>query len=154
MSDKEFLLRVVTPDKLYIDNLPVTLVEARGTVGDFGAMPGHEPFLTELKPGAIAFRTTDGERDDFHCEGGIIEVLPHKVTILAETARKIPPEELAEEERRYEQEREKLEQQLAEKKAEKAKASPEDKKKKEEGKAETDKKGKATEFIPGRVGLL
>jgi F-type H+-transporting ATPase subunit epsilon len=125
MSEKEFLLRVVTPEKLFIDDLPVTLVEARGIAGDFGAMPGHEPFLTSLKPGIISYKPVgQSEKDDFHCDGGIIEVLPNLVTIIAEAV--LTAEEVAEEAaEEAEREQAELERQIAELKS--ASASKEQK---------------------------
>jgi F-type H+-transporting ATPase subunit epsilon len=128
MSDKDFILRVVTPEKLYIKDLQVTLVEARGVEGDFGAMPGHEPFLTQLKPGTVSYRlASTGERDDFYCEGGVIEVLPTKVTILAESAEKIAPEDLEAEAEAARREAEELLAKIERLKAEGAKAAPAEK---------------------------
>ena len=141
MSEKEFVLRVVTPEKLFIDNLPVTLVEARGAEGAFGAMPGHEPFLTALQPGPVSYKAKGAaEKDDFHCEGGVIEVLPNKVTVLAESAVKYTQEDLDRAEREEAERQEELRKELEAMKAERAKACAADKKKAAEEKAEYDKK--------------
>ncbi|MDR2198225.1 MAG: hypothetical protein LBR53_01995 [Deltaproteobacteria bacterium] len=134
---REFLLRVVTPERLFIDDLPVTIVEAKGIMGDFGAMAGHEPFLTQIKPGTVSYRpAASGEREDFYSDGGIIEVLPHRVTILAESARAYAPDDdLEAEAREAERETAELQKRLEETLAEKRKSS-EDKKKKEKAAAE------------------
>lgn len=136
MSDRDFILRVVTPERLFIDDLPVTLVEARGIAGDFGAMPGHEPFLTSLKPGIISYKPlVTGVKEDFHCDGGIIEVLPNKVTIIAEAVQ--TPEEIDEEEKKEQAE---LERQIAELKLQEEKAPASTKEQKAKEKAEREKR--------------
>jgi len=60
-------------------------VRAPGADGDFGVLPGHVPFMTALRVGAIVL---DGEtgRQVWATSGGFVEVLAHKVTILAESA--------------------------------------------------------------------
>jgi F-type H+-transporting ATPase subunit epsilon len=56
---------------------------ARGTGGDFGVLPGHAPLLTWLKPGELMLRH-DQKEEFFFLEGGYVEVLPNRVTILAD----------------------------------------------------------------------
>lgn len=55
---------------------------ARGTGGEFGVLPGHAPLLTWLKPGELMVRH-DQKEEFFFLEGGYVEVLPNRVTILA-----------------------------------------------------------------------
>ncbi|MDR1870981.1 MAG: ATP synthase F1 subunit epsilon [Deltaproteobacteria bacterium] len=86
MSAKQFLLTVVTPDKSFMTEVPVTSVGAFGQEGAFTALPGHMPFLTSLKPGVVSYRDSQGEMDNFFVSGGFVEVLPNKVTILADSA--------------------------------------------------------------------
>ncbi|MGA7088894.1 MAG: ATP synthase F1 subunit epsilon [Candidatus Dormiibacterota bacterium] len=57
-------------------------VVARGTGGEFGVLPGHAPMLTWLKPGELMIRREQKE-EFFFLEGGYVEVLPNRVTILA-----------------------------------------------------------------------
>ena len=58
-------------------------IVARGTGGDFGVLPGHAPLLTWLKPGELMLRH-DQKEEFFFLEGGYVEVLPDRVTILAD----------------------------------------------------------------------
>ncbi|MCA1792629.1 MAG: F0F1 ATP synthase subunit epsilon [Desulfotignum sp.] len=84
MAEKLFL-EVVTPQKAIVSE-PVDSVVAPGSEGEFGALKGHTPFLTSLKLGTL--RYTDAQKKDRHLfvNGGFAEVLPDKVTILAESA--------------------------------------------------------------------
>lgn len=63
----------------------VKMVVAAGVMGDLGILPGHTPLLTQLKPGPIRLIKEDGEEDIFYCSGGILEIQPSVVTILADT---------------------------------------------------------------------
>ncbi|MDR0356340.1 MAG: ATP synthase F1 subunit epsilon [Deltaproteobacteria bacterium] len=85
MSEKTFKLTVVSPDKLLAKDLEVTSVGARGTEGDFTALPGHLPFLTDLKPDVVRFRLPDGQVKEIFVSAGFVEVLPHEVIILADS---------------------------------------------------------------------
>lgn len=84
MSDLKLHLRIVTPDKTVVDK-PVDAVGANGTEGAFTALPGHLPFLTDLKPGLLWYRG-DGETKDLAVSGGFIEVRPDHVYVLADSA--------------------------------------------------------------------
>lgn len=72
----------------------VELVVASGELGDLGIAPGHTPLLTKLKPGPVRVIRQDGEEEVIYVSGGFLEVQPHLVTILADTA--IRAEELDE----------------------------------------------------------
>jgi len=63
----------------------VELLIAAGRLGDLGIAPGHAPLLTELKPGPIRL-LKDGDEEIFYVSGGYLEVQPHVVTVLADTA--------------------------------------------------------------------
>ncbi|MDR1577421.1 MAG: ATP synthase F1 subunit epsilon [Deltaproteobacteria bacterium] len=89
MSDKEFKFTVVTPDKCLFKDTPALAVGAWGSEGAFTALPGHVPFLTDLKPGVVWYRDLNGEQDSFFVGGGFVEVLPERVTILADSAEKL-----------------------------------------------------------------
>jgi F-type H+-transporting ATPase subunit epsilon len=65
---------------------PATMVFAPGTLGDLGIAPRHAPLLTLLKPGEVRVQTPDGKEQHFFVGGGALEVQPHKVTVLADTA--------------------------------------------------------------------
>ncbi len=61
------------------------MVYAPGVMGELGIAPRHTPLVTSLKPGDV--RVDDGkEMMHFYVSGGILEVQPHVVTVLADTA--------------------------------------------------------------------
>jgi len=78
-------LEVVTPERVVV-NEDVLLVTAPGTEGEFGVLVGHTPFLTTLKVGSIRYREMGGQDRYVFVSGGFAEVLPQKVTVLAESA--------------------------------------------------------------------
>ncbi|MGB3393417.1 MAG: F0F1 ATP synthase subunit epsilon [Stenotrophomonas sp.] len=63
-----------------------TLVVATGELGELGIAPKHAPLITRLKPGKVVVTTPAGEQLDFAISGGILEVQPQVVTVLADTA--------------------------------------------------------------------
>lgn len=64
----------------------VEMVVAAGTEGDLGISYGHAPLLSGLQPGPIRVITQSGEEEIFYISGGYVEVQPHGVTVLADTA--------------------------------------------------------------------
>ena len=54
--------------------------------GELGIAPRHAPLLTNLKPGEIRVQTGDGDEQFFYVTGGILEIQPHLVTVLADSA--------------------------------------------------------------------
>ena len=62
------------------------MIFATGTVGELGISPRHAPLITQLKPGPVRVQLPDGEEAFFFVGGGILEVMPHIVTVLADTA--------------------------------------------------------------------
>ena len=64
----------------------VTMVVATGEVGELGIAPRHAPLITRLKPGKLVLTLASGEKLDIVVSGGILEVQPQVVTILADTA--------------------------------------------------------------------
>ena len=63
-----------------------TLVVASGEMGELGIAPRHAPLITRLKPGQVRVIAENGDEQSFYVSGGIIEVQPQVVTILADTA--------------------------------------------------------------------
>ena len=63
-----------------------TLVVATGEQGELGIAPRHAPLITRLKPGKVVVTLPSGEHLDFAISGGILEVQPQVVTVLADTA--------------------------------------------------------------------
>jgi F-type H+-transporting ATPase subunit epsilon len=64
----------------------VTMVVATGEMGELGIAPRHAPLITRLKPGKLVLTLADGEKVDIVVSGGILEVQPQVITILADTA--------------------------------------------------------------------
>ncbi len=84
MAEKLFL-EVVTPQKAIVSE-EVEIVVAPGSEGEFGALKGHTTFLTSLKTGSLRYKDATGKERFLFINGGFAEVLPDKVTILAESA--------------------------------------------------------------------
>ena len=63
-----------------------SMVFAPAEMGELGIAPRHAPLLTRLKPGAVRVKLESGEELAFFVGGGILEVQPHLVTVLADTA--------------------------------------------------------------------
>jgi len=78
-------LEIVTPEKEVV-NEEAQIVVAPGSLGQFGALTGHTPFLTTLKQGTLRYNDSQGQERFVFVSGGFAEVLPDKVTILAESA--------------------------------------------------------------------
>jgi F-type H+-transporting ATPase subunit epsilon len=62
------------------------MVIAPAVMGDVGILPRHAPLLTRLKPGEVRVVLPGGQEDFFYVSGGMLEVQPHRVTVLADTA--------------------------------------------------------------------
>ena len=62
------------------------MVFAPASMGDIGIAPRHAPLLTNLRPGDLRVQTPEGEEKFFYVTGGVIEVQPHLVTVLADSA--------------------------------------------------------------------
>jgi F-type H+-transporting ATPase subunit epsilon len=57
-----------------------------GEVGELGIYPRHTPLITRIKPGAVRIEKADGSEEFVFVAGGILEVQPNVVTVLADTA--------------------------------------------------------------------
>jgi len=79
-----FQLEIVTPEKKVVDTA-ATEAQIPGKSGYLGVLPGHAPLITELAVGEVTFRA-GGDEQRLAVAWGFAEVLPDKVTILAETA--------------------------------------------------------------------
>lgn len=81
-------LEVVTPEKEVVNEM-AQIVMAPGSLGEFGVLSGHTPFMTSLKTGAVHYRDESGKDQYVFVSGGFAEALPDKVTVLAESAEKM-----------------------------------------------------------------
>jgi F-type H+-transporting ATPase subunit epsilon len=77
-------LEIVTAERTVLSD-EVDQINAPGAAGRMGILPRHEPLLTSLVPGELSI-IKNGERTPFAISGGFMEVLPDRVTILADTA--------------------------------------------------------------------
>lgn len=78
-------LEVVTPEKSVVSE-EAQIVMAPGSLGEFGILIGHTPFLTTLKIGTIRYKDAGGTEKYVFVNSGFAEALPDKVTVLAESA--------------------------------------------------------------------
>ena len=62
------------------------MVYAPAVMGEVGIAPGHTPLISPLKPGEVRLDVGDGKEELFFITGGILEVQPHIVTVLSDTA--------------------------------------------------------------------
>jgi len=63
-----------------------SMVFAPAKMGEVGIAPRHAPMLTPLSPGEVRVQDENGKEDSFYITGGLLEVQPHLVTVLADTA--------------------------------------------------------------------
>jgi F-type H+-transporting ATPase subunit epsilon len=80
----KLLLEIVTPDRALVRE-EVDEVELPGYQGYFGVLPGHTPLLATLKVGELWYRIGQ-EKRHLAIAGGFVEVLPNRVTVLAQIA--------------------------------------------------------------------
>lgn len=57
-----------------------------GEAGELGILPGHTPLITRIRPGAVRIEAENGQEEFVFVAGGILEVQPGAVTVLADTA--------------------------------------------------------------------
>ncbi|OQK16665.1 ATP synthase F0F1 subunit epsilon [Methyloprofundus sedimenti] len=62
------------------------MVFAPAELGEVGITPRHAPLISKLNPGEVRVKVSDKEYQEFYVSGGILEVQPHLVTVLADTA--------------------------------------------------------------------
>ena len=63
-----------------------SIVFAPAEMGEIGIMPRHAPLLTRLKPGNLRIRDEDDNEEQVFVSGGLLEVQPHLITVMADTA--------------------------------------------------------------------
>ena len=80
-----FQLEVVTPEKILVKDSAEEM-QLPGKNGYLGILPGHAPLITELAIGKMTYHNASGENKTLALAWGFAEVLPDKVTVLAELA--------------------------------------------------------------------
>ncbi len=78
-------VQFITPEKIFFSG-EATQITVPGTEGEFGVLDGHAPFISTLKPGIIRIDMGGGEQKRVAVLSGIAEVVPERMTILAEVA--------------------------------------------------------------------
>lgn len=78
-------LDIVSAEKEIFSGV-VEMVVATGELGELGIVPGHAPLLAVLKPGEVRVTLQGGKKEVFYISGGMLEVQPFYVTVLADTA--------------------------------------------------------------------
>jgi F-type H+-transporting ATPase subunit epsilon len=76
-------LDIVSAEKEIFSGL-ATMVIATGEMGEIGIIPGHAPLLSVLQPGEIRVTKQDGSEEIFYVSGGMLEIQPYTVTVLAD----------------------------------------------------------------------
>ena len=79
-----FHLDVVTAEQSLFSGM-VEEVIAPGAMGDLGILPRHSQLISKLRAGELQYRTTEGAMASLFVSGGVLEVQPHVVTVLADT---------------------------------------------------------------------
>ena len=78
-------LNIVSAEKEIFSNL-AEMVIAPGEMGELGIMPQHSQLLSTLKAGEVIITEQGGNQESIYISGGLLEVQPHVVTILSDTA--------------------------------------------------------------------
>ncbi|WP_032093273.1 MULTISPECIES: F0F1 ATP synthase subunit epsilon [Pasteurellaceae] len=80
-----FKLTVVSAEQNIFSG-DVRSIQATGSEGELGILPGHTPLLTAIKPGIVKLTLENGSEDVIYVSGGFLEVQPNVVTVLADVA--------------------------------------------------------------------
>jgi F-type H+-transporting ATPase subunit epsilon len=84
MAAMTFHLDIVSAEAQIFSGL-VEMVVATGAMGELGIFPGHTPLITGVKPGFVRVVKQGGEEEVFYVSGGLLEIQPTIVTLLADT---------------------------------------------------------------------
>lgn len=84
MAERQFKLEIISPDRSFY-NGAATMIEYRTTEGEVGVYAGHIPMTQIVAPGVLTITEADGTKKEAALLAGFVEILPEKVSILAET---------------------------------------------------------------------
>lgn len=84
MADSKMKLQIISPDRIFYEG-EATMVEMTTTEGEIGVYPGHIPLTNMMSPGIVNIREEGGTKQAA-VHAGFVQILPKKVTILAEIA--------------------------------------------------------------------
>lgn len=85
VSTKNYLQLDIVSAEEAIFSGEIEMAFAMGELGELGIAPGHAPLITSLKPGNIRALLPNKEEEIFYVKGGMLEIQPHLVTVLADT---------------------------------------------------------------------
>lgn len=85
MAENSFELKIITPDRVFYEGM-ADMLEMNTTEGEIGVLPGHIPMTVIIKPGVTKIYEVNGETKEAAIHAGFVEILPDKVTVLAEIA--------------------------------------------------------------------
>ena len=85
MAEKTMQLEIVSAEAAIFTGV-VELIIVSGGMGELGIYPGHTALLTSLKPGQIRATLAGGQEEVFYISGGMLEVQPESITVLADAA--------------------------------------------------------------------
>ena len=81
-EDRNFILRIIAPDRVFYEG-EIDMVEFNTTEGEIGVLPGHIPLTVIISPGILNIHESEKNREAA-LHAGFAEILPDRVTILAE----------------------------------------------------------------------
>jgi F-type H+-transporting ATPase subunit epsilon len=85
MAEKQFELEIISPDRTFYHG-EATMLEYCTTEGEVGIYAGHIPMTQIVAPGIMTITEADGTQKKAVLMSGFVEILPEKISILAETA--------------------------------------------------------------------
>ena len=85
MAANTYQLDVVSAEQKMFSGR-VEKIQVTGSEGELGIYPGHAPLLTAIKPGMVRIVKEHSEEEYIYLSGGVLEVQPSVVTVLADTA--------------------------------------------------------------------
>lgn len=83
-AGKNFRLKIISPDRVFYED-DVEMVELRTSEGEIGVLKGHIPLTAILVPGVLRIKGIPGGDKEAALHSGFVEVMPDRVTILAES---------------------------------------------------------------------
>ncbi|MGQ9455722.1 MAG: F0F1 ATP synthase subunit epsilon [Armatimonadota bacterium] len=86
MHERTLKLDIVTPERMVLSSERVVSIIAPGVMGYFGIMPGRASLVSQLDFGVLEYRTQGGNWEYVVVDGGFLEVVRNRVTVLAEAA--------------------------------------------------------------------
>lgn len=84
MSSSELEIVIVTAQRTLLSETKISRATITTVLGQLGVEPGHSQLLAILKPGVLSFEDSGGKSHDFYINGGVVEVQPNKISVIAD----------------------------------------------------------------------